>query len=821
MFDRIRRAASRTSSLTVLAIVLPAMAWAQDTIFQFNIPAEDLGTALRAYARVTGDQVAFDSAATNAKESAALVGNFGADQGLKVLLSRSDLMVERSPSGVLMVRPKNVQAASNNGAAGVAFAGETVVVTAEKKTENIQDTPVPVSVVDPSRLSQNGYVRIQDYASIIPGFNDAPSYQGYQFLTIRGVSTGGTQNPTVGVVVDDVPFGASVSAGGNGIPDIDPGDLDRIEVLKGPQGTLYGANSMGGLFKIVTKDPSPDGYTARLEIGSDSIYNGAEPGFSIRGAANIPLTDDFAIRVSGFKRQGAGYIDYVNLNNPALNLAGINQDNSDGARISAKWIVSDNFTLKFSALYQHNRANGSGQETALPGLGAYQQSFLPGVGRPTDRQVQAYSLLADYKLGSFDITSLTGFNVNRYRDSLDLSYAVSAALIKTFNVGGDALVDAFRNEKFSQELRASTTVWDDIDILLGGFYTHEIQPFTQTQLAQDTTTGRVAGVWSNSTFPTQYWEEAVFGNVTYRITDKLDVQLGGRYTQNRNSANVNITTGPAAGPTGMSSALAESSKGSVLTYLFTPRYRLDDDVMIYARLASGYRPGGPNSSLSISFGAPAFFSPDKTYSYEIGSKGQLLGNFASFDVSAYHIDWQNIQIKLVGTNGAGYAGNGGNAKSEGVEASFILRPWAGFTLTPWINYDDTEIVAVPAHPAAVINVGDPLAYSSKWSGHVAAEQQFPLNWNGVVATLGADVGLLGNRHGPFSNSPGAARQVYPAYSKYDFHAGLAWQSWSLNAYVDNVGNVHGLENGGTGFAPPYAFIYTQPRTVGFNLTKEF
>ena len=125
MSSHVRRAASRTSSLAVLAIFLPAMAWAQGAAFQFNIPAEDLGTALRAYARVTGEQVAFDSAATNASQSVALVGNFSADQGLKMLLSHSDLIVERSSSGVLMVRPKNVQAASNNGAAERAQMGRS------------------------------------------------------------------------------------------------------------------------------------------------------------------------------------------------------------------------------------------------------------------------------------------------------------------------------------------------------------------------------------------------------------------------------------------------------------------------------------------------------------------------------------------------------------------------------------------------------------------------------------------------------------------------------------------------------------------------
>src|SRR5262249_7984460 len=150
--------------------------------------------------------------------------------------------------------------------------------TAQKKTERLLDTPVPVSVIDAEQLASNGQVMLRDYYLTVPGFTDQGDILSGQNLSIRGIAGGG--NPTVGVTIDDVPFiGSTEATNGVFLPDLDPGDLDHIEVLRGPQGALYGANSMGGLVNYVTKDPSTDALTGRIEAGTSSVYNGAEPGF--------------------------------------------------------------------------------------------------------------------------------------------------------------------------------------------------------------------------------------------------------------------------------------------------------------------------------------------------------------------------------------------------------------------------------------------------------------------------------------------------------------------------------------------------------------
>jgi outer membrane receptor protein involved in Fe transport len=163
----------------------------------------------------------------------------------------------------------------------------------------------------------------------------------FQQLSIRGIMSGLYTNPTVGITVDDVPYGSSTFLGGGGgtvMPDIDPADLARIEVLRGPQGTLYGASSMGGLLKFVTVDPSTDGVSGRIEGGINSVYNGAELGYGARGSVNVPLGDVLAVRVSAFSRQDPGYVDNVQSGQ-----RGVNKTDVDGGRLSALWRPSDLF----------------------------------------------------------------------------------------------------------------------------------------------------------------------------------------------------------------------------------------------------------------------------------------------------------------------------------------------------------------------------------------------------------------------------------------------------------------------------------------------
>ena len=157
------------------------------------------------------------------------------------------------------------------------------------------------------------------------------------------------------------------------VPDIDPGDLDHIEVLRGPQGTLYGANSMGGLVKYVTVDPSTMAFSGRLEAGTSGASHGAEPGYSLRAAYNVPVTDSLAVRVSGYERQDPGYID-----NPTYHLSGVNETKAYGARMSALWSPSEDFSLKLGAVYQRLQAGASTDVNAAVGSATLQQTFLPG-----------------------------------------------------------------------------------------------------------------------------------------------------------------------------------------------------------------------------------------------------------------------------------------------------------------------------------------------------------------------------------------------------------------------------------------------------------
>jgi len=256
--------------------------------------------------------------------------------------------------------------------------------------------------------------------------------------------------------------------------------------------------------------------------------------------------------------------------------------------------------------------------------------------------------------------------------------------------------------------------------------------------------------------------------------------------------------------------------------LLTPRYRLSPDLMAYARLASGYRPGGPNSGASVAAGAPTQYDADKTKEYELGLKGEFIDRRLSVDAAVYYVDWKNIQSQLftAGAVPATYTGNAGDAKSEGIELSTIAKPWDGFTASGWVVYDNAVITAAPANSTLYVRSGDRLPNTSKWSENISLEQQIPIpNWSGAKAFLGGDLNFVGDRISIFQAT--APRQDFPAYTKTDLHAGVSYASWRATAYVNNVRDVRGLLQGGIGYYLPNARVYTQPRTFGLSISAIF
>lgn len=689
---------------------------------------------------------------------------------------------------------------------------ENVVITAQKRSERLLDVPVPVTALDAEALSQNDQVLLRDYYASVPGLLLSPNVIGAQTLAIRGITTGGFTIPTIGVMVDDSPVLSAIQPV-NQVPEIDPGDLARVEVLRGPQGTLYGANTMGGLIKFVTKDPSPDEYSGRIEAGTSRIYNGPDPGYNLRGSANIPLSSTAAIRVSGFTRQDPGYVD-----DPAYNLTGLGEGESYGGRVCALWQPSGDFSTKFNAMLQHDSANDNTEVYKLPGLGDLQNNEVPESGAYW-REVQLYSATINYKAGSADLTSVTSYLTSKQRIGLDDSSGYGYISQQYYGVGGFDTVQLGNLHKVSQELRLTLPLGKKFQWLLGGFYTQESVPGDQAYYAANAQTGQIVALEALYRAPSHYREYSGFTDLTYHITDRLDLQIGGRESSFRETS-LNTTTGPLAlqiiGEPAPALNIYPEIKENAVTYLLSPSFKISPDVLLYARIASGFRPGGANFPGP---GVPIEFNPDKTKNYEIGLKGDFLDRAFSLDASVYYVDWNDIQINLTSALGNSYNANGGRSKSDGVELSATSRPVTGLSISAWFDYDDAVLTqAFPASSTSFGLTGDRLPLSSRYSGNLSLDQRFVLS-NRLTGFIGATASYVGDRIGVFTQSE--VRQTYPAYTKTDLHAGVEDDSWTLNLYVNNVADVRGELSGGIGYYHPFSFIYITPRTVGMSLTKVF
>jgi iron complex outermembrane recepter protein len=690
---------------------------------------------------------------------------------------------------------------------------EEVIVTAQKRAERLQDVPIPVTALEAEILATTNQLRIQDYYTRVPGLSlTLGGDAGAPILAIRGVTTGGITNPTVGLLVDDVPYGSSTSNGaGWSVPDIDPSELARVEVLRGPQGTLYGASSIGGLLKFVTVDPSTEALSARMQAGTSTVEEGDDLGYQVRGSVNVPLGDTFAVRASGSTRRDPGYIDNVQTGE-----RDVNEIDSDSGRLSALWTPSDAFSLKLSALLQDVEAKGSAEAHRVPGLDELEQDTLIGTGGYR-RKTQSYAATLTAQLGAAELTSLTGYSVDEFSSNLDATPVLAGAAEFFFGVTGAPDPINSETEKLTQELRLSVPLGDSVEWLIGAFYTDEDTDVVQDILAQDPVTGQIAGTLFHGVAPTTYEEYAAFTNLTFQLTEQFDIQVGARQSENRQTYSQVLTGAFFATPVITPEV---RSKDSAFTYLVTPRWKMTPNLMLYARIASGYRPGGPNTNTGF-IGVPAEFSADTTDNYELGLKGSAFDRALSFEASVYHIRWSDIQLQLRDpVQLAMYFDNAGKARSQGAELSLSAESDGGFSVSGWVAWTDAELSEdIPATAFnAVGESGDRLPYSSRFSGNLSLEQEFTLT-NNISAFAGGSVSYVGDRKGIFRGVP--QRETFGSYTQIDLRAGLSYDSWTITAFANNVGDKRGVLRGGLDSFVSTYYTYIQPRTVGVSLTKSF
>ncbi len=820
------RLASIASALCLcLALAPVTVALAADPApIPFNIPAQPMVSALQAFSAKTGIAVGGDTQQLRTRTSQPVVGTYAPEKALQLLLQGSGLQVERISETVFRVNgPEHAsQLVPVPQLAPVPASAprlqtpqpppEELLVTANKRIERLQDVPSSVTALRADRLAEIGLVKIEDYAARVPGLivNNLTAGGAQNTVALRGVTTGPVGSPTVGIFVDDTPLTASTAlSGGTGVPDLDPADLDRIEVLRGPQGTLYGGGSMGGLIKFVTKAPDYDHVSARLQLDGSSIAGGGYGG-GVRAAMNAPITDTIAIRASAFARHDGGFID-----NLSTGQNDVNRGLYDGGRVSLGAKLGENFNIRLSAMRQQIRARGNpvidiDGTTLQPLYGDLQTRRAPGSDNSHNVNT-VYDARLTGDLGFADVVSTTSWGENRFQSNFDYSPVLAPLVAGLFGVNnaGVAVGSDRRTNKFTEETRLSSKPGQTFSWQIGGYFTHESTSYGQSVRVFDGRTGAPLPVvlppLGSIGAPAKFEEKAVFGNVNYAVTERFDVTVGLRYSSNDQNA-TQYTSGALFG----NSNAPLTSSDSSTTFLVNPRFKITDDVMVYGRIASGYRPGGPNVVVA---GVPAAFGADTVVNYEAGVKADFFDKTLSFDAAAFYIDWSDIQVRQQSPVATTYYVNGGQAHSKGVEGSVTWRPVAALSIAGNLSFIDAELDG--DLPQGVAKKGDRLPDTPRWSGQVSADYTFPViyDWSGSV---GGSYRHVGERIAALELNP----YHMPAYDTVDLRASVQNDRYLVTLFVRNVGDERGyLSAFRFGTLQQVAII--QPRTVGVSVAVNF
>jgi outer membrane receptor protein involved in Fe transport len=720
-------------------------------------------------------------------------------------------------------------AAADQAAAGASAppAISEVIVTAQKRSEALLSTAAPVTAVTSSDLNRQEAVKIADYAATVPGLNLITYSPGQTTVVMRGITTGfgAATAATTATYVDDAPFGSATSSAYGSITtlDLDPATIQRVEVLRGPQGTLYGASALGGLIKYVTTAPGLTDYQGRIEVDGNAVEHGGVGG-GVRAMFDGPLVKDkLGVTISAFDRFDPGFIDNVNLGEK-----NVNNSKVYGGRLALLWTPTDKFTAEFSYIDQDTFTHGqSVVDTTTdftPIYGKYDQ-FRYGRELWTMRD-RLYTLRGSYDFGWATLTSITSYQTQKGLWTYDLTPKRGAALRAAtgnpnLGVFEHVLLD---HHKDTQELRLASPDNDKFEWLAGFFYTHEwgtkdenFQPI----LIPGGAPASLGQPVFRDILDDRYTEYAGYADVTYHFSDRFKVLGGIRYTKDSERSVTPFTGILVGAPYVVTGNSADKS----VTYLISPSFNFDERNMVYARIASGFRPGGPTNvpPASLLGGAPIAYQSDKLTNYEVGYKGRLPDLRMTLDLSAFDIEWKNIQLLTV-VSGFNVTGNAGAARSSGAEATWTWSPVQGLNITANGSYTDAHLL-VDA-PAVGGHSGDRLPDVPRWAGNLAAEYERPIS-SDIDGFVGGNLQYEGGRPKEFvANTPvGYVRPVMPAFTTLNLHAGLTRGGLTLEAYVRNAGDSYGFTRIASllsnGFGAPLGIAIIQPRTFGFSISDKF
>jgi len=841
-----RASLALTALLAVLFVCVGSAAAAADSSARhFEIRAMPLAEALMAFGVQSGLTVVAPTTLTAGKKAPAVRGELAPIDALAQLLKGSGLTFTRAADGTIAIQAIAVGGPAPAHARKSSSSGDPtqdqnqlgqVIVTAQRRSEELIKVPAPVTALLSSDLQRDSDVRLADYAAQVPGLNLISSAPGQTVVVMRGISTGwgAAIAATTATYIDDSPYGSSTAnaLGSLTTVDLDPATIQRVEVLRGPQGTLYGANALGGLIKYVTIPPSLTKDSGRVELDGSAI-DGGGLGYGVRAMWNGPLVaDKLGMTINAYDRRDPGYIDDPNLNRKNVNSARVY-----GGRVAFLWKPVDRLSMEFSALTQDSTTDGTSEvdvnSDLTPIYGKYEQFRYAGVNGGNENwnlRSTLYSLRAIYDLDWASLTSISSYQGQTASWWTDFTFRFGALIGGILGVPNPQNVGVFDHvtlddHKVTQEVRLASPSTNRLEWLAGLYFTHEksvqperfSDPFDTTTLVTIPVSGGIFTDPNHDSFK----EYAGYGDLTYHFTSQFKV-LGGVRVTHDSEDNVTPFSGLLNGPAAI--AIADTSS-TTTTYLFSPSYDLNDHNMIYLRIASGFRPGGPTglTTTSVYAGAPATYGPDTLTNYEIGYKAGLPEERMTIDVSGFDIEWKNVQV-LTEVGGFLSTGNGASARSAGMEIAWKWRPISGLNLSANAAYTDAYLTA--DSPGISGKSGDRLPDVPEFSGDLSAEYEFPVTAN-VDGFAGGDYQYQGARIMDFiSGLPaGVRRPSMPSYNTVNLHAGLTRGGFTGEAYIKNVSNEYGItrltSEALDGYSAPLGAGVLQPRTFGLSISYQF
>lgn len=698
-----------------------------------------------------------------------------------------------------------------------------IVVTASKRAERLMDTPIAISVVSSKLIVQQNLKSFQDYASLVPSLNQAGGLgAGSGTIILRGLNTGPQSlTNTTAVYLGDTPFTpqGSFAIGAFQTPDPDLVDVDHIEVLKGPQGTLYGASSLGGLIRIIPKEADVDAtaVTGNLRAGA-SVAEGGDYGYDVRGSVYGALVPGkLAIGVSGFARREPGFIT-----NKVTGTDNLGRVNAYGGSITLAYRPFDDLTIRGRFLLENERQIGQIyqqdiQGTNTPQYGTRTQSQV--IDQYSNPDYRLFELSADYKTPIGTLTATLSHTYTQLSQSSDYT---SSYNILTPDPANDLVIGtyAYQTRATNEELRFASNKIGPFEFLLGAYHTYQDSRYPLVYNGYNPDLTPLAAPYNNlfTQGVTNYYKEwAVYGNATYYITNRLDLTGGIRYASDKQSGIITLT-----GAYGIPPVNLQSSDSKIL-YQANLRWRPSDDLSLFFRTATGYRPGGPQNNP----GAPSkSFQPDTVTDYELGAKASLFDRHLSLEATLYYMDWRDVQLNGL-ISGITFVANGGTARVKGIELQANYQAAQGLTLGTAFGYNHAELETVGTAAAASIGAqaGDRLPASPRVTFSAYGDYSFPLS-DKVKGSVGATVRYQGDQVSAFSLDPVNVFHVVPDYTTVDLRTSLSFGRYTLRAIVQNVTDKNGYSGYFTGQiipgqgTPSQAYLI-RPRTFSLSASVDF